>query len=165
MDQLLCRTAGCTLRACAQGDLAPLYAIATRLEVARMLFVFRPDMSPAAFARHFPLGTLTPPFRAVVERDGQVVGSIGVGAGAVPSIYYFLAPGAAGQGLGTQMVAGFAAELQRRHGLHSLSAEVFHDNPASRRVLERNGFRVIGERLRESAARDAPALALILQRG
>lgn len=44
-----------------------------------MLFLFRPGMDADDFAARFPLDTTTPPFREVIERDGAVVGSVGVG--------------------------------------------------------------------------------------
>ena len=62
----------------------------------------------------------------------------------------------AGGGLGFEVVAGFATWLDRA-GIGPLSAEVFTDNPASRRVLEKAGFRLSGEGMGVSAARAAPA--------
>ena len=49
------------IRSVAAADLATLYAIATRPEVARMLFVFAPDMGRAAFDAIFPPGAQVPP--------------------------------------------------------------------------------------------------------
>ena len=153
------RTARTLIRSARADDLPALYAVATRPEVARMLFLFWPGMDADDFAARFPLDT-TPPFRAVIERDGAVVGSIGVGlAGrgepAAP-IWYFLDPVVAGGGLGSEVVAGFATWLDGA-GSGPLSAEVFTDNPASRRVLEKAGFRLSGEGVGVSAARAAPA--------
>lgn len=154
------RTARTLIRSARADDLPALYAIATRPEVARMLFLFRPGMNADEFAARFALDTTTPPFRAVIERDGAVVGSIGVGlAGrgepAAP-IWYFLDPAVAGGGLGSEVVAGFATWLDGA-GSGPLSAEVFTDNPASRRVLEKAGFRLSGEGMGVSAASAAPA--------
>ena len=109
------RTARTLIRSARADDLPALYAIATRPEVARMLFLFRPGMDADDFAARFPLDTATPPFRAMIEQDDAVVGSIGVGiAGpgepAAP-IWYFLDPVVAGGGLGSEVVAGFATWL------------------------------------------------------
>lgn len=145
------------IRSVAAVDLPQLYAIATRPEVARMLFVFAPDMGRAAFDAIFPPGARVPPFRAAIERDGRVIGSIGIGAGATSPVYYFLAPEAAGQGLATEIVGAFAAEMVARHAPDALTAEVFADNPASARVLEKCGFARVEARRLSSAARPAPA--------
>lgn len=105
-----------------------------------------------------------PPFRAAIDRDGRVICSIGIGAGATPPIYYFLAPEAAGQGLATEVVGAFAAEMLARHAPAALTAEVFADNPASCRVLEKCGFARIEARSLSSAARPAPAPGWLFRR-
>ena len=46
-----------------------------------------------------------------------------------------------------------------------MRAEVFADNPASRRVLEKAGFRVTETGMMPSAGRDAPAPGWMMQRG
>lgn len=152
------------IRSVAAADLATLYAIATRPEVARMLFLFAPDMGRAAFDAIFPPGAQVPPFRAAIERNGRVIGSIGIGAGATPPVYYFLAPEAAGQGLATEVVGAFAAEMVARHASAALTAEVFADNPASCRVLEKCGFARVEARRLWSAARPAPAPGWLFRR-
>jgi ribosomal-protein-alanine N-acetyltransferase len=49
-----------------------------------------------------------------------------------------------GRGLATRALEALIAEAFGRHGLHRLAAGVLPDNLASRRVLERNGFEVVG---------------------
>ena len=129
-----------------------------------MLFLFAPDMGRAAFDAIFPPGARVPPFRAAIERDGRVIGSIGIGAGAAPPVYYFLAPEAAGQGLATEIVGAFAAEMVARHAPAGLTAEVFADNPASARVLEKCGFARVEARSLSSAARPGPAPGWLFRR-
>lgn len=153
------------IRSVSAADLPALYDLATAPATARMLFVFSPGMDGADFAAHFPIDRHTPPFRAAITQAGRVIGSIGVGPGDVPPVYYFLSPDAAGQGLATEALSAFADWLARSHGLTRLSAEVFHDNPASRKVLKRNGFRVTDDLPLISAGRDAPAPGWRMQRG
>lgn len=153
------------IRSVTGADLPALYAVATRPEVARMLFLFRPGMTQAEFGQHFPLGAVSPPFRAAIEHAGRVIGSIGVGEGATPPIYYFIAPEAGGKGLATEVVGAFAAEIACRHTPEALLAEVFTDNPASRRVLEKCGFLFTGMGEETSAARDAAAPVWRFRRG
>lgn len=158
------RTHRTLIRSARADDLPALHRIVTLPEVARMLFLFRPGMSLAEMATHFPTDTATPPFRAVIEHDGRGVGSIGVGKGEPPPIMYFLDPAVAGQGLASEVVAAFADWLVARFGHAAITAEVFTDNPASRRVLEKGGFVVVGTTELKSAARAAPAAAWRLER-
>lgn len=155
----------CLIRSVAERDLDPLYAIATDPGVAPMLLLFSPGMSRAQFAGIFPVGADRPPFRAALDIDGRTVGSIGVSSGAQPSIVYFLAPAVAGCGLASEIVPVFVAALARDFGLHALRADVFMDNPASLRVLEKAGFVRTGQTMLRSAARPAKAPAWVLERG
>lgn len=152
------------IRSVAAGDLAPLYNIATETQVARMLLLFHPGMDRQEFARIFPIGADRPPFRAAVEAGGRTIGSIGVAAGVRPSIVYFLAPDIAGQGLASEIVPSFIAAISRDLGLHALRAEVFDDNPASLRVLEKAGFIRAGRTMLRSAARAQAAPGWLLER-
>ena len=79
-------SARCQIRGVTERDLDTLYVIATDPAVAPMLLLFSPGMSRAQFAGIFPPGADCPPFRAAVDMDGRTVGSIGVSAGARPSI-------------------------------------------------------------------------------
>ena len=145
-------------------DLAELRRIAVLPEVARMLFLFHADMPEAEFVSHFPDESLVPPFRLVARHGSRVAGSIGISAGTPPSIFYFLDPAHAGRGLGGEMVAAFVREITLRHAHPVLRAEVFTDNPASRRILERIGFQAVGETPMPSLGRGAPAPAWVLER-
>lgn len=121
-------------------DLPHLHRIATAPEVARMLLRFHPGMSMTEFAAIFEGDALVPPFRLVARHQGTVAGSVGIGAGLPARIYYFLDPQLAGQGLGQEMVAAFLSEIVARFGFAELLADVFLDNPASRRLLKNLGF-------------------------
>ena len=122
-----------------------------------MLFLFRPGMEMVAFQALMGRFEGRPPFRAAVRMGERVVGSIGVGKGAQPPIFYFLARDLAGQGIASEIVPDFCQELHHRYGLTRLTAEVMADNPASMRVLQKAGFRQTAERMLTSKGRDAPA--------
>ena len=88
----------------------------------------------------------------LIVADDQLVGLLS--ATAVPDdgrlqIGYGIAPGAQGRGHATAAVAALREWALRDHRLRALLAETRTDNIASQRVLERNGFVKIGERLDE----------------
>lgn len=59
-------------------------------------------------------------------------------------IHYALSPVVAGHGLGTELVGALVRHLFTEPRVHRLQADVFAENTASRRVLEKNGFRQEG---------------------
>ena len=148
-----------TLRPMTLQDAPDLLRIVTRAEVGRMLFRFRPDWTlPAAQA--FIAQTryvAAQPFRLGIYRDDQLIGSVGVSAGAEPDVYYFLDPQAQGQGFAREAMTAFCADLFARLKVPALKADVFHDNPASDHILRRIGFAPCGIGLGTSAARVEPA--------
>jgi RimJ/RimL family protein N-acetyltransferase len=82
--------------------------------------------------------------------DGRVIGDCGT-AGPPDDegrqeIGYGLAAPFRGQGLGTEAVRLMADWLAEQPGIRSLTADVEVGNDASRRLLERLGFRLTGER-------------------
>ena len=89
---------------------------------------------------------LVPTVWLVVRRaDGQILGDLGThgppdSEGCV-EIGYSLAPSARGQGSGTAAVAAFVGRLAAVPGIRRLTAVTGVQNTASRRLLERCGFR------------------------
>ena len=85
----------------------------------------------------------------VVRRaDGRIIGDLGTHGppdreGCV-EIGYALAPSARGQGIGTAAVAALVGRLAAVPGIGRLTAVTGAQNTASRRLLERQGFRVTG---------------------
>ena len=85
----------------------------------------------------------------VVRRsDGRIIGDIGTHgppdrAGSV-EIGYALAPSVRGQGVGTEAVAALVGRLSAVPGIRRITAVTGADNTASRRLLERLGFRLDG---------------------
>jgi RimJ/RimL family protein N-acetyltransferase len=86
----------------------------------------------------------------LVERraDRRILGDLGThgppdSAGCV-EIGYSLAPSARGQGIGSAAVAALVSRLAAVPGIRQVTAVTGARNTASRRLLERRGFRVTG---------------------
>jgi GNAT superfamily N-acetyltransferase len=85
----------------------------------------------------------------VVRRaDGRILGDLGThgppdSEGCV-EIGYTLAPSARGQGIGTAAVAALVGRLAAVPRIRRLTAVTGAQNTASRRLLERQGFRITG---------------------
>jgi RimJ/RimL family protein N-acetyltransferase len=148
------------LRQMRTSDAADIRRIVTMPSVGRMLFVFPSDWSDAGardFIRAWRFrGGLR--FRlAVVDARDRLIGTAGVGEGADPPVFYFIDPSCAGHGTMTAAMRAFVAFLFDRFDMGALTAEVFTDNPASARVLEKLGFLLQGEGIGTSAQRLEPA--------
>ena len=85
-------------------------------------------------------------FHLLVTAGGEVVGRVNLFAVAEGSaeLGYRIAQQAAGRGLATAAVRQVRELAATAYGLVGLRARVTLDNPASRRVLERNGFVAVG---------------------
>jgi ribosomal-protein-alanine N-acetyltransferase len=86
-------------------------------------------------------------FYLLVARDGEVVGRVNLYkvADGEAELGYRIAQKAAGQGLATAAVREVRELAATKYGLTRLRARVTLNNPASRKVLERNGFVSDGE--------------------
>jgi len=86
-------------------------------------------------------------FHVLVAEDGEVVGRVNLFEVAEESaeLGYRIAQKAAGQGLATAAVSEMCERAAAHYGLTRLRAKVKTDNPASRKVLEHNGFVAVGE--------------------
>jgi ribosomal-protein-alanine N-acetyltransferase len=85
----------------------------------------------------------------ILDEDGAVAGAISLeniirGPAQTADIGYWVDRERNGRGLATRALEALIAEAFGPHGLHRLEASVRPENAASRRVLERNGFEVIG---------------------
>ena len=56
---------------------------------------------------------------------------------------YLLSEAAWGKGLASEMVNGFVCWCLKETSISSITGGVALDNPASKRVLEKNGFRLV----------------------
>ena len=83
----------------------------------------------------------------LVAEGGEVVGRVNLTevADGTAELGYRIAQKAAGQGLATAAVRKVRELAATEYGLTRLRARVTLDNPASRKVLEHNGFVAIGE--------------------
>jgi ribosomal-protein-alanine N-acetyltransferase len=84
----------------------------------------------------------------VGRADGRILGDLGThgppdGEGCV-EIGYSLAPSARGQGIGTAAVGALVSRLTAVPGIRRITAVTGAQNTASRRLLERQGFRITG---------------------
>jgi ribosomal-protein-alanine N-acetyltransferase len=81
-------------------------------------------------------------FHLLVAEDGEVVGRMNLTevAGGSAELGYRIAQKAAGQGLATAAVRKVCELAATEYGLTRLRARVTLNNPASRKVLEHNGF-------------------------
>ncbi len=86
-------------------------------------------------------------FHLLVTERGEVVGRVNLFevADGSAELGYRIAQKAAGQGLATTAVRKVRELAATEYGLSRLRARVTLDNPASRKVLERNGFVAVGE--------------------
>jgi ribosomal-protein-alanine N-acetyltransferase len=86
-------------------------------------------------------------FHVLAEADGTIVGRINlidVTDGSA-ELGYRIAERAAGRGLATAAVRSVCTLAAGEYGLTSLTARTTLDNAASRTVLERTGFALVGE--------------------
>ncbi|WP_420799283.1 GNAT family N-acetyltransferase [Ktedonospora formicarum] len=86
-------------------------------------------------------------FHLLIDEDGKVLGRVNLVevADGSAELGYRIAQKAAGQGLATAAVHKARELATTEYKLTRLRARVTLDNPASRKVLEHNGFVAIGE--------------------
>lgn len=97
----------------------------------------------------------------LVTEDGEIVGRvnlIGIKDGSA-ELGYRIAQKVAGKGVATAAVRDVCELAATEYGLTHLRARVTHDNPASHKVLERNGFVAVGE----LTLNDKPATSYLLE--
>ena len=86
-------------------------------------------------------------FHVLVAEDGEVLGRMNLFevADGSAELGYRIAQEAAGHGLATWAVREMREFAAAQYGLSTLRARVTADNPASSKVLQRNGFVAVGE--------------------
>ncbi|MDH5797589.1 MAG: GNAT family N-acetyltransferase [Paracoccaceae bacterium] len=158
-NPLLIETDRLEIRPYAARDFADFQRIAGQEQVARMLMSV-PYPLDAETARDWIDSRRyagPPKFTAgIFLKDGPLVGNLGIGGDPV-SVMYFIDPVQAGQGYATEALEGFLRFTFPRFDLEEVTAAVMNDNPASARVLEKNGFEIIGHDACQSMARLEPA--------
>jgi RimJ/RimL family protein N-acetyltransferase len=142
----------CRLRAFRPGDEVELAAAADDVEVARWLRDRFPHPYTIEHARAWIAsvrGEEPPPRSLAIEVDGAVAGGVGLVLGddiarRAAEIGYWLARRHWGRGIATAAVARFVEWAMPAFGLTRIFAAAFAENIASRRVLEKAGFRLEG---------------------
>lgn len=101
-------------------------------------------------------------FRLGIElKGGRLIGSVGLGGEADPSVSYFVAEQFWGRGIVSEALSALLQYSFARFDLPMITSDVFVDNPASARVLEKHGFEKIGVDTASSPARVEPAQILL----
>jgi aminoglycoside 6'-N-acetyltransferase len=88
--------------------------------------------------------------------DHAWAADIGAGPGDVGVDYAIGVPACVGRGLGTELVAALVARVRAEHPGAALMSDPDAGNVASRRVLEKNGFRLVDVRPVASEPTDDP---------
>jgi len=153
----------CVLREVRDEDLATLFEQWADPVAAHMAaFTAADHMDPDAFERRWSRLRADPTLitRAIVV-DGEVVGTIGSwGDPDEREITYWIGRSYWGRGIATAALAVFLATVE---STRPLRARVAHDNVASRRVLEKCGFRVVGTERGFAGARSAEIDEFVLR--
>ncbi len=119
------------------------------LNTPRLKLVFIPNTSDSALASKQVRG------RYEARLNGATIGSVSLVGQSRDhgEIGYSIAANQRGQGFASECVRAVMAAVARDHGLTWLSASVWSDNAASRRVLEKTGFKAISSKLCHSQTR------------
>jgi RimJ/RimL family protein N-acetyltransferase len=138
------------LRVLRQDDSEPLFALESDPRVARMA-AFGAPRSPETWPAHWALITTVPENRTwIVEVDGDFAGMVCCyPMDGVLQVGYSVLPALWGRGIASEAVRLLLAEIAER----PLEGRVAEDNPGSRRVLEKAGFRLSGRDTTFAAAR------------
>ena len=93
---------------------------------------------------------------AVEDMDGNLIGNLGISEthSGTLRLGYAYARGHWGKGYATEALAAVMEWISRHLTIGEIHAEVFHDNPASARVLAKAGFTETGHGARFSLARN-----------
>ncbi|MGO1071902.1 GNAT family N-acetyltransferase [Lysobacter sp. CA199] len=138
---------GFVLRPWRPSDLDSLLAHADDEQVSRGLSDRFPSPYTRADGEAFLSGQVIDPAAALfaIEIDGRACGGISAQPGRDERVHsaelgYWLGRSRWGSGLMTQVVAAFVPWAMREMSLYRLFATVYDHNPASARVLSKNGF-------------------------
>ncbi len=138
------RTARLSLRRARPDDLAAIHAIMSDARAMRFWSTL-PHESMAVtepwFEQQFFSGV---PGRDewIIERDGRVVGNIGIWN--MPEFGFILHPDAWGQGIGSEAARAFIDYAFATHDIEAITADVDPNNAASLNLLRKLGFTETG---------------------
>jgi RimJ/RimL family protein N-acetyltransferase len=145
------------LRALEMRDAPRLSAMAVP-EVARNMSTIPVGMSEADAREYIADSHFRglPGFRLAIEREGWMVGLLGLGGKPV-GLAYLIEPDQWRQGIASEALSAFLPEVFERFPLNRIEAGLFEDNEASAAVLGKFGFREVGRGMGTSKARLEPA--------
>lgn len=140
------------LRAPRPEDVAPLFAIQGDARAMRFTFHAPDEATTRRYLEGWErsrAGRGFAPWTLIAREDDAVVGWGGLGIDPDdprwgPEVVYFLAPDRQGRGLATELVGAALRLAFDRLGLPEVGAFARPENAASRRVLEKCGFRRVG---------------------
>jgi ribosomal-protein-alanine N-acetyltransferase len=170
---LVIPTARLTIRPFVDGDVDPVFAIASQPEFSKhMSWRAHADKATTKEFITHSLAVAASNAGAVwaIEHDGKTVGCIGLdnlrwhlGSLRVDraELGYWLAPALWNKGLMTEAASAVMRFAFEKIGLHKVTTRCFVDNAASRRVIEKVGFRFVG-RAEEDVWRDSRWITQLL---
>ncbi|HEV2516530.1 MAG TPA: GNAT family N-acetyltransferase [Devosia sp.] len=138
------RTARLVLRRAVPADLAAFHPILSSPEAMRYWATLPHaslEVTEKWFADQFFSG-LANRDEWVIERDGRVIGNIGIWK--LPEFGFILHPDAWGQGIGTEAARAFLDYAFATHPVDAIKADVDPRNSASLNLLQKLGFTVTG---------------------
>jgi len=127
-------------------------------------FIARDPTNREAFTAHWKKILADPTtINRTIVCDGQVVGSVSsYETSGKPEVTYWIGKAYWGRGIATRALAAFLVEANATRPIY---ARVARDNLGSRRVLEKCGFRIIGEMKGFASARGEEIEELHLELG
>lgn len=149
-------TARCLLRPWRMEDIPLIPPVANTREISWNTSFRFPHPFDKAAAERLVLwardGAGEDKWQFAIFLDGELVGSCGAIRGAdveahTARVGYWFGPAYWGKGLATETVGELVRYMREETAVEQLSASCFGWNPASRRVLEKTGFRQEGLRL------------------
>ncbi|MCU0495687.1 MAG: GNAT family N-acetyltransferase [Chloroflexaceae bacterium] len=152
-----------TLREVTEADLPLFFAFQLDPEANHMAaFTADDPTNREAFDAHWRrIRAMPTVINRTIVVDGQVVGSVASYEDeGRPEVTYWLGRAFWGQGVASAALRLFLAEVNQQRPIY---ARVASDNPGSRRVLEKCGFRVIGQERSYANARHTEIDELILE--
>lgn len=136
------RTARLTLRPLGPDDFAALHDIVSDWQVVRQLGSWPWPPDPKFTRSRCGLAGDAPGFVFAIEQDGRMVGTVGLHESklGVAGIGYSLHRSKHGSGIMTEAVFAALDHGFATYPWDQVEATVWHDNPASARILQKAGF-------------------------
>ncbi|MCF6273520.1 MAG: GNAT family N-acetyltransferase [Rhodobacteraceae bacterium] len=137
----ICAMDNLRLRRFHDDDFAAFHALVSDYEVAKMLVIWPHPSEPEFTRARMDASEAKTGQVLVIEVEGVFAGSVGTMFG---GLGYMLARDYWGRGIASWAVAEMLKRMFEGTTLEETTACVWHDNPASEKVLANNGFRMVG---------------------